>query len=337
MELLKPTTSQLMALLPLWPIAKHAFRSTNAENWRKDNVPWTWTPEEFSMQTRMLAMNDCAPRDLVAWLIHGVDWGMPLTRSSALMFKNQLWQWNEKAPYLRVWIEASNASVVEETLEPLCAQLDWHPIWKNLNLANIIDDFYWAREVVKSPKKVNAPRAGRSIWGSLELGQAGPDWTFKFACAEFIAKSMRWGMGSNSTLYSGTKELLDSASIELLPAVFQRSLLMASLKHGDPGIIDPDLCSKAGGIWIFNLSDEEQLWWETKAKSMVFTKELNQKLLDMEIHPLLFIYQHRTQDLALIKDLNPETFRMGYALINLLWDKCSDNTLQLPDLDIPGP
>lgn len=334
MVLPKPTTSQLMTILPSWSIAAGAYQREDRSDWRAVNVAWTWTPEEFMEQTRMLAMNDCKPRDMVAWLVHGVRWE-DTREIKYLTFDSQVLFWRDKSVYIRAWVEGSNASVPEETLDNLCTRIDWHPVWRNLNLSTILGDFYWSRDVGEQPRRMETSRRSRSFMGSVELAQSAKDYPFLYSCAEYPIRNMRW-RDVHGVPYSGTRELLESQELEKLSPTFQRCLLIASLVHDDPGSLTTDCCKKAHVLWSNNLSLDEQQWWEKKARSMYFTNHVNRDLLDNGIHPLLMVYRDKGQDLALLQDLSPDYFCTGSMLVNLL-SQHGTYVLPLPDLDGINP
>lgn len=340
MALLKPTTSQLMQALPGWSIAPEAHNIADFATWQARHVPWTWTPEEFETQTRMLAMNDCPTRDMLAWLLHGVRWGKgDQTGGSSASWKlqDQVDLWKEKAPYIRAWVEGSKASVPEEALQVLCRNLVWHPVGRHSNFANILDDFYWAHEISQKPEKVNALAKPRSSFGSLELAHATQDQTFQFDCAECIVKKMHWSDTVHGGPYSGAVALLSGTALGLLPVPLQRSLVVAALQKGAMGMLSQDGKDRLHEIWDQPMPQKEQKWWENKSKAMAFARDTSQDLLEQGIHPLKLIYRDRSQDLQFFKDLNPDAFRMGYTLINLLAQNCGQNTLPLPDMETSGP
>ena len=336
MTLLKPTTSQLMTALPTWPMSPSAVNSTDVLQWQAKNIPWEWTPEEFEMQTRMLMMSDCYPRDMLAWLVHGVRWTTTDIPNGSLMFEDQVNLWRNKGAYFRAWVTGTNRAIPDDVVQNVCARLDWHPVWRNSSFANIVDDFVWAREIGEQPRRIAASRKSLSSFGSLELGHASQDHEFRYAAAGIIAKKMRWGQSQNGQPIAGTSEFLKSASLDALSPFFQRALLVACMQNGDAGILEEGLANKARAVWAQKLPEDEQAWWQQKSRIMVWTRENSDRLLEQGIHPLSLIYRERSQDLTLFEDLNPEAFRHGSVLRGLLVQN-NDGLLPLPELDMDGP
>lgn len=332
MVLPKPTTSQLMDSLPGWPTSIIMSREA-AVAWQSHNVPWTWTAPEFKTQTRMLAAKDCPARDMIAWLIHGVRWLDSCKDDVSVGFEGQASFWEKNRSYLQAWVDGSNASVPEEALEVACARLDWHPVWKNFKLATLVDDFYWAREIQQHPSRVAAARKPLSPLGSFELAQASDDYDFQFSCAAVIARGMqhRRGVVAEKKI-SGTLELLDSPAFAKLAQPFKRCLLVTSALQVSMGALHPFLSERALSVWAHELSDEEQVWWLKKSRSMSVTSDKSAQLLEQGIHPLSFVHRGQEKDLIVLQAINPDAFRYGYILNGLLSNDTPE-PLPLPDLD----
>lgn len=207
----------------------------------------------------------------------------------------------------------------------------WHPVWGQLNLESVLDDFYWARELRQEPQLVAIRRRNMSNLGSLELSLVRSDYDFQFSCATVIAKDLYLRVLDNNSLF-GTAEILNSPSFDALGPFFKRSLLVASTQQRDVSVLTPELMEKARLTWELELSNEEQTWWLAKSRAMSFTPKENAELLKQGIHPLLFVHREHSKDLALFQDINPDIFRSGYALNELLKQDASAS-LSLPDMD----
>lgn len=332
MALLKPTTAQLMDMLPQWPISRNTLTTGRVDLWRSENVPWTWTAQEFEAQTRMLTASNCGPRDMIAWLIHGVHWVKPLSKNDNIEFNEQLLFWNAHRSYLHAWLDGSQASVEEETLKILCRDLDWHPVWTHFNFPSTLEDFYWAREIRQNTRSVLGSRQPLTSVGSFELAHINADYEFQFSCAVRITKNIRWRTHLPNEPIAVMSSILRSSAFHALPAPFKRSLLVTSAQQGNPKTLHPFLSGEALSVWAHEHSSEEQAWWLKKSRALSFTREQSEQLLEQGIHPLSFVHRSREKDLAVLQAINPDAFRYGYILNGLLSNDTPE-PLPLPDLD----
>lgn len=325
-----------MAALPSWPLNSSAFSGVDALAWQASNVPWEYTPSEFKEQTKLLVANNCSPRDLLAWLVHGVRWIDENTlidhKRAGKTLANIILQdsmsppieaiahfWQEKGPYLRAWIEGTNESVDQENIKKHCDSMKWHPAWQRFPLPLVLADFSWVRAVHLKTSPLEVSKQTLSSLGNLEMAHTTDDYAIRFSCAEFMGK----------TVFSVNE--LSSASMKKLSPFFRRCLLMTCLEKETIADSTSQFVNKVPNLWTMELPAEEQAWWVEKSRGMVFTQENSDLLLNLGIHPLSLVHRERAQDLVLLENLFPAVFCNGSDLNNLLSLRQCD-TLVLPDL-----
>lgn len=332
----KPTALELMAALPSWPMNSRAFSVVDALAWQASNVPWEYTSSEFEEQTKLLVANNCSPRDLLAWLVHGVRWIDDNTlidhKKAGKTLANIILQdsmsppieaiahfWQEKGPYLRAWIEGTNGAVDQENIKKHCDSMKWHPAWQRFPLPLVLADFSWVRAVHLETSPIEVSMHKLSSLGHLEMAHTTDDYAIRFSCAECMGK----------TVFSVNE--LGRASMKKLSPFFQRCLLITCLEKETIAESAFKFAHLVPALWTMELPAEEQAWWVEKSRGMVFTQDNSDFLLNLGVHPFSLVHRKRAQELVLLEHLCPSAFCNGSDLNNLLSLRQYD-TLALPDL-----
>lgn len=231
MTLIKPTTSELMAMLPSWPMgpsAQEQLQGSSALEWQSKNVPWVWTPDKFKTQTEMLMENKCSARDMLAWLFYSVHWvDTPQAQQNKWDLDTTLHFWATKKEYLNAWVRGTNGALSRSEVENLCSGWEWHPLCRNHRFTDVMDDFSRAHEIRRNPQNIigcESDFTPLSLLGSIELAHAGQDHDFQYACALFLARGQKrsnnYGTNYGIEFVSGMRNTLACVSLVKIAPFF---------------------------------------------------------------------------------------------------------------------
>lgn len=328
-----PATETLLSALNTWSDAD-GMTLEASRAWRKSNIPWKWTPERFQTQTSLLCDNNCSAKELLGFLVHGVEWSLPKKGFDPLMK-----HWHQDGPYLKAWVTACDGRVPEESIG-IWAQ--WWSTngpaeWKKSLLGSLnhaIDDYFWAQELGRKPQLVRASRKSLSGVGSLELMHCVEDRQFQLECTNKLAMGLRQELSPDGELYSGALSVLEGCTFQTLAPSIRRLLLINTLMRGDSSNLTARAVETARQAWSTNLDATEQQWWESRSTSMSFSSKQNATLLQLGVHPLSMVYRDKGQTLSILEDLRPDLFRDGY-LLNACVSTTNTESFELPDLNGP--
>lgn len=312
-----PSTSELALLLPSWP--------TDSE-WGKKNVPWFWSEDDFAQQTRALVQAGTSARELVAWLLHGVRWGNEQSNDGSSQFDDLVDRWSKLGGYLRVWTKAVGNTIPTEALEAHCKQLSWHPVWRNLDLSRVLDDFGWAHELRANIARRAAMRKPWSSLGALELAHCTNNFDNMYDSAQRICVGLWAGPEPSNSM-----KILKSTTLDLLHPAFVRGMLVVALLGEREPVLEASHATQIQALWHHQLNSVELDWWKVKMRSMMIREKTSAHFLLLGVHPFSLIHEDKRAKMELLRDLQPEAFRMG-ALLNGLLGNHDPTALPLPDL-----
>ncbi len=322
-----PSTYQLALLLPSWPTrASDAHGNPTDSQWAEKHVPWFWSEDDFGAQTRALVQANTPGRELVAWLLHGVRWDTAQQGAGGIRFDDLVRRWNLLGGYLRVWTQAVGDTIPTEALEAHCKQLGWHPAWRNQSLGRVIDDFGWAHQLRANIARRAAMRKPLSSLGALELGHCTNNFDGMYESAHRMCASLGAGPTQSKIL-----DVLESTTLGLLHPTFVRGLLMASLLSPDDAALEAKNARRVWQLWHYQLNPVELDWWKVKSKGMMLSEKNNAHYLHLGVHPFFLIHENKRQELELLRDLQPQAFRIGRTLLALL-NNNDPTSLPLPEL-----
>lgn len=324
-----PSTHELAALLPTWPTRTVDTRGNPTDSeWSKKNVPWFWSENDFAQQTRALVQANTPAREMIAWLVHGVRWDSRQHNPGGVTLDDLVHRWHSHGGYLRAWTKEVGHTIPAEALEAHCRQLAWHPAWRNQDLSRVLDDFGWAHELRANIARRASMRKPLSSLGSLELGHC----TGNFDTIHESAQRLSVALGSGSK-QSKALEVLESTHLGYLSPTFVRGLLMVSLLREDGCVLEAKHARRVWALWHHHSNPVENDWWQVKLRSMMCLESASTHLLRLGAHPFFLIHEDKRAELELLADLQPQAFRVGFALNALL--KNNDSTsLPLPDLSM---
>ncbi len=324
-----PSTYKLAALLPSWPTrAVDARGNPTDSEWGKKNVPWFWNEDDFAQQTRDLVRANTPTREMIAWLLHGVRWGSRERNPGGVALDDLVHRWYADGGYLRAWTKEVGNTIPAEALEAHCRQLAWHPAWGNQDLSRVLDDFGWAHELRANIARRASLRKPLSSLGSLELGHCTNNFDAMYESAQRLAVVLGSGPEQSKAL-----EVLESTSLGYLNPTFVRGLLVVCLLREDSGVLEDKHAQRIWALWHHQSNPVELDWWKVKLRSMMCLEGASTHLLRLGAHPFFLIHEDKRAELELLADLQPQAFRVGVSLKELL--KNNDSTsLPLPDLSM---